>query len=179
MATLTPLQLAAARRQQRRERLEASLAPLGCAAVAVLARALEALQEPLVFNDGPRFIAAAAAIQRGAWGTALSEPFHPLTSAAMALVSALAGLTLEASGELVCVLSGGVAAAALHVLTRAQFGSRVATLAALAFAVHPRLVQSSSGVQSDGPYLAATIVAVACIWRALASRRPSCSRCTP
>ena len=172
MPSASLMQRAAARRQLRRERLRAWFAPLGLAALAVLARTIEALQEPLVFNDGPRFIAAAAAMQRGEWSLALGEPFHPLTSAGMAILSALGGLTLEASGELLSVLAGGVAAAALYAFTRAQFGSDVAILASLAFAVHPRLVQSSSGVQSDGPYLAATVVAVACIWRALATRRP-------
>jgi hypothetical protein len=160
------------KRQPGTEVLESPLVPVGIAAVAVLARALEALKAQLVFHDGPRFIAVAAAMQHGEWRTALSEPLPPLTSGAMALVSALGGFTLEASGELVCVLSGGVAAAALHVLARAQFGATVAALSALAFAVHPRLVQSSSGVQSDGPYLAATLVAIACLWRALASGRP-------
>lgn len=171
MASRIAVQRAFARRQRRRERLEASLAPLGVAAVAVLARALEALRDPFVFSDGPRFIAAAEAMQRGDWRSALSEPFHPLTSVAMALVSSLGGLTLEASGELICVLSGGAAAAALHVLTRAQLGASVALLAGLAFAVHPRLVQGSSGVPSDDPYLAATVVAVAYLWRALATGR--------
>jgi hypothetical protein len=171
MQRRTAGQRASDARQLRRARLEATFAPLGVAAVAVLARTLEALQNPLVFNDGPRFIAVAEAMQRGEWRTAFSEPFHPLTSAAMALVSSLCGLTVEASGELICVLSGGVAAASLYVLTRAQFGITVATLAGLAFAVHPRLVQSSSGVQSDGLYLAATVLAIACIWRALSTGR--------
>jgi hypothetical protein len=138
--------------------------------IALLARAIEALVDPFVFNDGPRFVAMAVALLAGDWRSALADDFHPLTALAMAAVSRLLGLDLEASGELVNVLAGGVATLAIWQLTREQLGPRVALVAGMIFALHPRLRESSAGVQSDGLHLACFALAALFAWRALEHR---------
>ncbi len=139
---------------------------------ALLARCIEALTDPFVFNDGPRFVAMAEAVLAGDWRTALSDDFHPLTGIAMAAMSQLVvGLHLEHAGEIVNVLAGGVAALAVWQLTREQLGTRVALVAGMIFALHPRLRESSAGVQSDGLHLAWFVLAALYAWRALEHRR--------
>ena len=140
-------------------------------AVALLARAVEALVERSMFNDGPRFVAAAQAFLAGDWRTALSDDFHPLTALAMAAGQRGLGLDLEHAGEIVSVLAGGAAALALWKLTLEQLGSRVALVAGLVFALHPRLRESSAGVQSDGLHVAWFVLAALFAWRALVERR--------
>jgi 4-amino-4-deoxy-L-arabinose transferase-like glycosyltransferase len=137
----------------------------------LLARGVEAWVEGSVFNDGPRFVAMAVALLAGDWRTALADDFHPLTSIAMAVTSQGLGLHLEAAAELVSVVSGAVAAFAIWRLSFEQLGSRVALVAGLVFALHPRLRESSSGVQSDGLHLAWFALAALFVWRSLEQRR--------
>lgn len=163
--------MAAAGAAGRESRVPAWAAALAVVGIALLARATEALLDPFVFNDGPRFVAMAVAFLRGDWRAALADDFHPLTALAMAAVSRVAGLDLEVSGELVSVAAGGVAALAIWKLTQDQLGSRVALVAGLVFALHPRLRESSAGVQSDGLHLAWFTLAALFAWRALEQRR--------
>jgi len=142
-------------------------AALTIGVVAGLARALEAVQDSLLFNDGPRFIAAAEAMLRGDWRAALAEPYHPLTSLCAAAVSLLAGVSIESAAESVGVIAGVVGSVSLYLLVRMQGDARVALVAGLLFAVHPRLVPISSGVQSDGLYLGLLVTAAMLAWRAL------------
>ncbi len=139
--------------------------------VALLARTIEAWSDPFVFNDGPRFVAMAAAFLAGDWRTALSDDFHPLTALGMAGASRAFGLNLEIAGETISVLAGGAAAFAIWKLALEQLGSRVALIAGLIFALHPRLRESSAGVQSDGLHLAFFAFAALCVWRALEQRQ--------
>jgi hypothetical protein len=139
--------------------------------IALLARALEAVLDPSVFNDGPRFVAMAAKFLAGDWRAALSDDFHPLTALSIAAWNRAFGLDLEVSGELSSVLAGGVAALAIYRLALEQLGSRAALVAGLIFALHPRLRESSAGVQSDGLHLAWFTLAALFAWRALEHRQ--------
>jgi 4-amino-4-deoxy-L-arabinose transferase-like glycosyltransferase len=136
-------------------------------AIALLARTLEAVLETTLFNDGPRFVAMAVDFLAGDWRHAIADSFHPLTALFMAAGHAALGLSLEAAGETVSVLSGGVAAYAVWALAREQLGDRVALVAGVIFAMHPRLRESSAGVQSDGLHLACFALAALHAWRAL------------
>ena len=146
-------------------------AAIAVVGVALLARTIEALSDPFVFNDGPRFVAMAADLLAGDWRRALSDDFHPLTALLMAAGSRVFGLGLESAGEATSVLAGGVAAFAIWRLALDQLGSRVALVAGLIFALHPRLRESSAGVQSDGLHLAFFALAGLCVWRALERRQ--------
>ncbi len=135
--------------------------------LAVAVRARTAAHEALLFDDAPRFLASAQLFLDGEFGAALADAYHPLTSALMALAAWLFGVDLESAGVLLSVLSGGVAVAALYLLARDGFGEKVALVAALLFAVHPRTVAVASNVQSDGLHLAFFVSAALCAWRAL------------
>ena len=138
--------------------------------LAVLARALEAIQQPRLFNDGPRFVAMAENFARREWWAALGDAFHPLTAFVMAVLGSLLPVSFETAGQLANVLAGGAGAWALWGLTRDQFGDRVALAGAIVFALQPRLVASSSGVQSDGIHLALFLLGAWASWRALERR---------
>ncbi|MEE8557438.1 MAG: glycosyltransferase family 39 protein [Myxococcota bacterium] len=125
----------------------------------------------LIHNDGPEFVRMAEALGRGDLGEALSHPFHPLTSALMALLHSAVGLSLEGAGRLVSVLSGGLGAGALYLVARAGMPPPTALVAGLLFAVHPRLVDVSTSVQSDALHLALVLVASLLAWRGLQGHR--------
>jgi hypothetical protein len=82
------------------------LALAAVAALALFARAMAAVGEPILFNDGPRFIDLAEALRNGEIWTALAHDFPPLTSLLMLGLAAPTGLDLETAGRLLSVLSG-------------------------------------------------------------------------
>jgi hypothetical protein len=137
------------------------------AALAVVARAIEAAQQVRLFNDAPRFVEIAEAFAQGDWRAALADSFHPLTSLAMAAVAGVLPVSLEAAGQLVSVVAGGAATFTLWCLARDVFGPRIALATGVLCAVHPRLVASSAGVQSDGLHLALLLAGALAVWRCL------------
>jgi 4-amino-4-deoxy-L-arabinose transferase-like glycosyltransferase len=142
--------------------------PIGLVvALAVGLRAIVSISEEIIFGDGPEFVRIAEALARGDLREALGHQFHPLTSAAMALVHVVAGVSLEGAGRIVSVLAGGAATAALYGLAHAGWGPKAALVAALLFAVHPRMIAVSSSVQSDGLHLALFLSAALATWGAL------------
>ena len=145
--------------------------PVLAVLLAIGVRAWVAVDQQVVFNDGPQYMASARLFAEGQLGAALAGPFHPLTAFLIAVTSSLFGIGLETAGRILSVLSGGVAAAALYLLARDQFDERVALVSALIFAVHPQLVEAASNVQSDGIYLALLLVGALLAWRALLSGR--------
>jgi len=145
--------------------------PVLAVLLAIGVRAWVAIDQQVVFNDGPQFMASARLFAEGQFGAALAGPFHPLTAFLMAVTSSLTGVGLETAGRMLSVVSGGVATAALYLLARALFDERVALVSALVFAVHPQLVEAASNVQSDGIYLALLLVGALLAWRALQSGR--------
>lgn len=105
-----------------------------------------------LFNDGPRFVAAAQDLARGEWTAFLAQPQHPLYPIAIAAGHAL-GLGWEDAGALVSVLGGCAAIGMLALFFRDAFGCLPAWLGAGLLAAHTRLVEYSSDVQSDGLYI--------------------------
>ncbi len=134
-------------------------------------RAWVAIDQEILINDAPRFLAAAQLLLDGEFRWALAYDYHPLTAVLIALTSLATGVGLESAGLVVSVLSGGIATAALYVLARDPFGERVALVAALLFAVHPQIVKAATNVQSDGVHLALFLVGALLAWRALEKGR--------
>ena len=134
-------------------------------------RAWVAIDQEILINDAPRFLAAAQLFLDGEFRAALAYDYHPLTAVLIALTSLATGVGLESAGLIVSVLSGGIATAALYVLARDPFGERVALVAALLFAVHPGIVEVATSVQSDGLHLAFLLVGALLAWRALEKGR--------
>jgi len=140
--------------------------------LATVVRALEAVQQGNLFNDGPRFVAMAEGFVAGDWRSALGgDSFHPLTSLLMAGLSQVTSISLDTSGQVISVAAGGLAAWAIWDLSRRLFGIRVSIAAGLTFALQPRLVASSSGIQSDGLHIALFLVGAWATWRMLCDRK--------
>jgi hypothetical protein len=130
-----------------------------------------------VFDDGPRFLAIARAIDAGWWSAALRDAFHPLyplltaaTHAVLRRPDAAAGW--EAAGALVSVLGGAAAVGFLFLFLRDAFGRGPAWCGALLLAVHSRAIEYASDVQSDGLYLALFAAGLWAGWRAWRERAP-------
>jgi hypothetical protein len=134
--------------------------------LAVLLRTLRWQQNAVLFNDGPLFLELARVLQAGDLRLALAHPYHPLYAALIAALEPVAG-SLERAGATLSILGGSAAVFALWAFLRPAFGARAAWIGALLLAVHPRAVEYSGDVQSDGLYLALFLGAVACLWRAL------------
>ena len=130
-------------------------------------RLWHATNDPLIYNDGPEFIAIANGFLAGELSQAISHAFHPMTSALIALVVAATGLDPETAGRAVSIAGSGAAAAALYLLAHRLFGRSVAVVAGMLFAVHPRMVAVGSGVQSDGLHLAFFLWGALAAWRTL------------
>jgi len=124
-----------------------------------------------IFDDGPRFLAIARAIDAGEWAAALRDPFHPLYPALTAGVHRLLGggddaASWESAGALVSAVGGAAAVAFLFLFLRDAFGRVAAWCGAVVLAVHARAVEYASDVQSDGLYLGLFLAGVWLGWRA-------------
>lgn len=133
---------------------------------AALLRTIRWEQNAVLFNDGPLFLELARVLQAGDLRLALAHPYHPLYAALIAALEPVAG-SLERAGAALSILGGSAAVLALWAFLRPAFGARSAWIGALLLAVHPRAVEYSGDVQSDGVYLALFLGSVACLWRAL------------
>lgn len=132
----------------------------------------------VLFDDGPRFLAIARAIDAGWWPAALRDSFHPLYPASAALAHRLLRAPDTAAGwetaaALVSVLGGAAAVAFLYLFLRDAFGRAVASGGALLLAVQGRAVEYASDVQSDGPYLGLYAAGLWAGWRAWRSGSPA------
>lgn len=112
----------------------------------------------VLFDDGPRFLAIARALDAGWWSAALRDSFHPLYPALVALVHRVLGLgdaaaSWEAAAAGVSAVGGSAAVAFAFLFLRDAFGRGPAWAGALLLAVHARAVEYASDVQSDGLYL--------------------------
>ncbi len=148
------------------ERREA-IAVTAIVLLAALLRTLRWEQNAVLFNDGPLFLELAQVLQAGDLRLALAHPYHPLYAMLIAALEPVAG-SLERAGAALSILGGSAAVFALWAFLRSAFGARSAWIGALLLAVHPRAVEYSGDVQSDGLYLALFLASVACLWRALA-----------
>jgi hypothetical protein len=131
-----------------------------------------------IFDDGPRFLAIARALDAGAWSLALRDAFHPLyplatmgVHRALALADSAPGW--EMAGALVSVVASSAAVGFLFVFVRDAFGRPPAWAAAGLLAVHSRAIEYGSDVQSDGLYLGLFAAGIWAGWRALRDRSPA------
>ena len=147
------------------------LCALGIGLLGIALRAIASALEGDIFNDGPVFISAAESLARGDLDGLLRSPQHPVTSSLIAALSASTTLDPETAGRVLSVGFGGAAGALLYGLARDQFGARIALVAGLLFAIHPRLIATASNVQSDGIYLFPLLLAAWLAWRALEAGR--------
>ncbi|MEB2346804.1 MAG: glycosyltransferase family 39 protein [Deltaproteobacteria bacterium] len=132
----------------------------------------------VLFDDGPRFLAIARAIDAGWWSAALRDSFHPLYPASTAWAHRLLRAPETAAGwetaaALVSVLGGAAAVAFLYLFLRDAFGRAVASGGALLLAVHGRAVEYASDVQSDGLYLGLYAAGLWAGWRAWRGGSPA------
>ncbi|MEZ4330732.1 MAG: glycosyltransferase family 39 protein [Myxococcota bacterium] len=106
----------------------------------------------VLFNDGPIFLAMAAALREGGIERVLDHPQHPLYPA---LIAALESLALPPETAAVCVSIGGglLAVAAVFRLAWSRFGPDCAWVSAWTVALHPWAVDFSADVMSDGLYM--------------------------
>lgn len=128
-----------------------------------------------IFDDGPRFLAIARAIDAGEWSAALRDSFHPLYPALTAALHRLLGgssdaASWEAAGAGVSVIGGAAAVGFLFLFLRDAFGRVPAWCGAIVLAVHARAVEYASDVQSDGLYLGLFLAGVWLGWRAWQGR---------
>ncbi|MDJ0868867.1 MAG: glycosyltransferase family 39 protein [Myxococcota bacterium] len=138
-------------------------------AVAAALRWVAWLRTVAIFNDGPRFLAQAQAMEAGDWRTAFAEAYHPLYALATLAVHRL-GPDWETAGAVVSIAGGTAAVGFLFLFLRETFGSPVDWLGAGLLAVQSRAIEFASDVQSDGLYLGLFAAALWASWRALASR---------
>ena len=125
-----------------------------------------------IFNDGPVFLGLAQRIAASDWSAALDHPYHPLYPLAIVLAHGSIG-EWEPAAIAVSVVSGAAATWLLFLFLRSSLGTTSAWLGSTLLAVHPRLVDWSSNVQSDGLYLALFLASVWLAWEAFQSRRPA------
>lgn len=136
---------------------------------AALWRWIQWSRSAAIFNDGPAFLAAAAAWSDGRFGESLAQPQHPLYPIAVALVHAT-GVGWEDAGALVSIAGGTLAVACVALFCREAFGATAGWIAGGLLAVHSRAVEYSSDVQSDGLYLGLFALALWTAWRAIGAR---------
>jgi len=138
---------------------------------AALWRWIQWSRSAAIFNDGPGFLAAAAAFRDGRFAEALAQPQHPLYPIAVAIVHAT-GVGWEDAGALVSIAGGTLAVACVALFCREAFGATAGWIAGGLLAVHSRAVEYSSDVQSDGLYLGLFALALWVAWRAIGTRSP-------
>lgn len=142
---------------------------LGIGVLALALRVIRWAQTPVMFNDGPVFIYIGRAMGRGDWSTALAADQHPLYPLLTMLAQRALG-NWELAGAVVSIVAGTLAVVFLYALLRDAFDRQVAWIGALLLAVHPYAITYAADVQSDAPYLAAFVGALALLWKALDRR---------
>ena len=141
----------------------------GVAVLAGLVRWWRWAHTDVIFADGPRFLSIAKAVAAGDWNTVMGDDFHPLYPIAAAAAHVLVP-DWETAAVMVSIAGGVLAVVGLFALTRAAFGPSVGLIAAALLALHPRAVDFTSDVQSEGLYLGLFMVSLWCGWRAISGR---------
>jgi hypothetical protein len=122
-----------------------------------------------LFNDGPRFLAMAQALQAGAWPEALRAGYHPLYPLAVdALQHAVPDW--ESAAALVSIAAATASVALLFLFLRDAFGRPAAWAGTVLLAVHSRAIDYGSDVQSDGLYAGLFMAGLWLGWRAIRAR---------
>lgn len=148
-----------------------ALALAALAGAAALLRWLVWQRTVVLFDDGPRFLAIARAIDAGWWSAALRDSFHPLYPALAAGLHRALGLpdsarAWEDAAAAISAAAGAATLVFLFPLLRDAFGRGPAWAGAILLAVHARAVEYGSDVQSDGLYLACFAAGLWAGWRA-------------
>jgi 4-amino-4-deoxy-L-arabinose transferase-like glycosyltransferase len=133
-------------------------------------RSLCAWRLAVMFNDGPLYLELARAVGAGDLASVLRHDYHPLYPVGAALLAPLAG-GYEPAAVALSVASGAAAVLFLYVFLRDAFDVRTAWIGGALLAVHPRAIEYSCDVQSDGLYLALYLAGLALAWSALRSGR--------
>ncbi len=137
-------------------------------AIAIAARIWRWIDTDAIFADGPRFIEIAQAAGAGEWAAVFADDFHPLYPLLTAVVQSWMG-DWESAAATVSIATGALAVLFLYALVHAAFGSRPAWIAAAILALHPRAIDFTSDVQSEGLYLAMFLGAVWTGWRVVST----------
>jgi 4-amino-4-deoxy-L-arabinose transferase-like glycosyltransferase len=130
----------------------ARLQPLLVFAFAALWRTLLLLHHRMIDTDAAYYGAIARFFAAGHWERALDPlwpPFYPL----LVSVPVRIGLPLDASGILVSILAGTGGVICCYLLAKVIAGPRVAMIAAVVAAVHPRLVVISQSFLTESLYV--------------------------
>ena len=138
------------------------LALAACLAVAAAVRVFAWWKTAVVFNDGPIFLAMAAALRAGGIERVLEHPQHPLYPALIAVPEAL-GLAPESAAVCVSIGGGLLAIAAVFRLAWSRFGPDCAWISAWIVALHPWAVDFSADVMSDGLYVGLHLAGLAAL----------------
>jgi hypothetical protein len=139
---------------------------LGC----LVPRALMSLKIGSVCPDGTLYIRLAEALGAGNFRGAFEE-MSVNTYPAILMLLHRAGLEYELAGKLWGVLMGSLAVLPLWGLVRRQFDDRVALLAALIYAFHPRLIEASPELIRDPTFWCFFTLTLYLLWRAVTEVR--------
>lgn len=132
------------------------------AGLAVAVRVVSWSATVVMMNDGPDFLWQAERILAGDVGAALAHPYHPLYGAVVAAFVHVIGAPLAATAVGVSILGGVTTVLAATCATARLLGLRGAALAAgLVAALHPRAVNYSAEVSSDGLFLGLVALSLA------------------
>ncbi len=151
------------------------IVPLGLIGLAV--RALSWSTTPVMMNDGPDFLWQADQLLAGQAGAALAHPYHPLYGALIAALAWISNLATDSAAIIVSILAGVLTVVAITCATarlvRGSGARRVTLATGLVAAVHPRAVNYSAEISSDGVFLACVTLAVATLLAGIERRSAS------
>lgn len=142
---------------------------LGLMLVALVPRVVVAWKVDHVCPDGTHYIALAKQIEAGTWGGGLLQ--GNLFSLVLAGLHGL-GLPFETAGKLWGVLCGTLVVLPMFGWVRRQFDDRVAALACLLVAVHPKLIEWSPELVRDPTFWLLFTTTLYAWWRGLVEVRP-------
>ncbi len=146
---------------------------LAVIAVALVARVVCVLGQPLIGADSARFLAATEMVEKGQYNGTLREDYHPLPAFVFATANRAIGAVVgesedaraarqrrEFAAYLAGVIAGVIAVWAMMDLTRRLFPAVSPVMVGLLAALHPYLVRTSADIMSDGIFIAMFLIAL-------------------
>ena len=133
-------------------------------------RAVVALRIPSICIDGAVYVNSAQALEAGNFHVALMEGAINLYPVILMLLHRL-GLDWEVAGALWGVTISSLVVLPLWGWVRRQFDDRVALVACLLYAVHPKFIIESPEVMRDPTFWFLFTLAIYCMWRAVTEVR--------
>lgn len=144
--------------------------PLALFVACLVPRAIMSAKIGSVCPDGTLYIRLAQAIQAGDYRAGFEEMSVNTYPVILALLNQ-AGLDWETAGKFWGVLLGSLTVLPLWGLVRRQFDERVALVAGLLYAFHPRLIESSPELTRDPTFWFVLTLAIWLAWRAVTEVR--------